>query len=53
MLQLGPPKCTFGSGRDSEPRICAPVMLGKYFLYVHHKNRNDQYKAEKENCKYF
>ena len=29
MLQLGPPKCTFGSGRDSEPRICAPVMLGK------------------------
>ena len=29
MLQLGPPKCTFGSGRDTEPRICAPVMLGK------------------------
>merc|ERR1712150_94795 len=30
MLQLGPPKCTFGSGRDTEPRICAPVMLGRY-----------------------
>merc|ERR1712150_62325 len=29
MLQLGPPKCTFGSGRDTEPRICAPVMLGR------------------------
>ena len=31
MLQIGPAKCTFGSGRDRDidPRICAPVMLGR------------------------
>ena len=34
MLQIGPAKCTFGSGRDRDidPRICAPVMLGRDHL---------------------